>query len=149
MFPRFRSAVVRRFFRESPLSSFSCSSLYIYIIHCQVELYISLCNKDVMYKIGGETFLTLTIAVCSVSSKQPMFTIIVSAKIWQCTVDMSPPPSPRSASSFHIILQPSSISNHFNRLSMYFIQRCFICHPSNSIVLEDAGIELRTVAPWP
>ncbi len=26
---------------------------------------------------------------------------------------------------------------------MYFIQHCFICRPSDSIVLEDAGIE-----PW-
>jgi hypothetical protein len=29
---------------------------------------------------------------------------------------------------------------------VYFIQHCFICHPSDSTVLEDAGIELRTVA---
>ncbi len=29
---------------------------------------------------------------------------------------------------------------------MYFIQRCFTCHPSDSTVSEDAGIELRTVA---
>ncbi len=29
---------------------------------------------------------------------------------------------------------------------MYFIQYCFICHPLNSIVSEDAWIEPRTVA---
>ncbi len=29
---------------------------------------------------------------------------------------------------------------------MYFIQYYFICHPLNSIVSEDAGIEPRTVA---
>jgi len=30
--------------------------------------------------------------------------------------------------------------------TMYFIQHCFICRPSDSIVSEDAGIEPRTVA---
>ncbi len=30
--------------------------------------------------------------------------------------------------------------------SMYCIQHCFICRPSDSIVSEDAGIEPRTVA---
>ena len=29
---------------------------------------------------------------------------------------------------------------------MYFIQHCFICRPSDSIVSKDAGIEPRTVA---
>jgi hypothetical protein len=29
---------------------------------------------------------------------------------------------------------------------MYVIQHCFICHPSNFIVSEDAGIEPRTAA---
>ncbi len=29
---------------------------------------------------------------------------------------------------------------------MYFVQYCFICHPLNSIMSEDAGIEPRTVA---
>jgi hypothetical protein len=29
---------------------------------------------------------------------------------------------------------------------MYFIQHCFICSPSDSIVSEDAGIEPRTVS---
>jgi hypothetical protein len=28
----------------------------------------------------------------------------------------------------------------------YFIQHCFICRPSDSTVLKDAGIEPRTVA---
>ncbi len=31
-------------------------------------------------------------------------------------------------------------------LSMYFIQHCFICRPSDSLVSADAGIEPRTVA---
>jgi hypothetical protein len=31
-------------------------------------------------------------------------------------------------------------------ISMYCIQHCFICHPSDSTVSEDAGIEPRTVA---
>ncbi len=31
-------------------------------------------------------------------------------------------------------------------LSLYFIQHCFICHPSDYTVSEDAGIEPRTVA---
>ncbi len=31
-------------------------------------------------------------------------------------------------------------------LSMYFIQHCCICRPSDSTVSEDAGIEPRTVA---
>jgi hypothetical protein len=31
-------------------------------------------------------------------------------------------------------------------LFMYDIQHCFICHPSDSTVSEDAGIEPRTVA---
>ncbi len=31
-------------------------------------------------------------------------------------------------------------------LFMYFIQHCFICRPSDSIVSEDAGIDPRTVA---
>jgi hypothetical protein len=30
---------------------------------------------------------------------------------------------------------------------MYVIQHCFICLPSDSTVLEDVGIEPRTVAP--
>jgi hypothetical protein len=30
--------------------------------------------------------------------------------------------------------------------SMYFIQHCFICRPTDSTVSEDAGIEPRTVA---
>ena len=34
----------------------------------------------------------------------------------------------------------------FILLSMYFIQHCFICRPSDSTVSEDAGIEPRTVA---
>jgi hypothetical protein len=29
---------------------------------------------------------------------------------------------------------------------MYFIQRCILCHPSDSTVSEDAGIEPRTLA---
>ena len=29
---------------------------------------------------------------------------------------------------------------------LYFIQHCFLCRPSDSIVSEDAGIETRTVA---
>jgi hypothetical protein len=29
---------------------------------------------------------------------------------------------------------------------MYLIHHCFICHPSDSIESEDAGIEHRTVA---
>ncbi len=29
---------------------------------------------------------------------------------------------------------------------MYFIQHCFLCRPSDSIVSEDAGIEPKTVA---
>jgi hypothetical protein len=29
---------------------------------------------------------------------------------------------------------------------MYFIIHCFVCRPSDSIVSEDAGIELRTFA---
>jgi hypothetical protein len=34
----------------------------------------------------------------------------------------------------------------FLEFFMYFIQNCFICRSSDSIVLEDAGIEPRTVA---
>ncbi len=30
---------------------------------------------------------------------------------------------------------------------MYCIQHCIICHPSDSTVLENAGIELGTIAP--
>ncbi len=29
----------------------------------------------------------------------------------------------------------------FSRYGRYFIKHCFICSPSNSIVLEDAGID--------
>ncbi len=31
----------------------------------------------------------------------------------------------------------------------HFIQRCFIYRPSDFIVSEDAGIKIRTVAPFP
>jgi hypothetical protein len=34
----------------------------------------------------------------------------------------------------------------FNFFSSYYIQHCFICRPSDSTVLTDAGIEHRTVA---
>jgi hypothetical protein len=32
---------------------------------------------------------------------------------------------------------------------MFCIQRCFICHPSDSTVSEDAGIDPRTFATFP
>ncbi len=34
----------------------------------------------------------------------------------------------------------------FRFFSMYCIQHCFICRPSDTTVSEDAGIEPRTVA---
>jgi hypothetical protein len=34
----------------------------------------------------------------------------------------------------------------FNWNVFFEIQHCFICHPSDSTVSEDAGIEFRTVA---
>jgi hypothetical protein len=42
----------------------------------------------------------------------------------------------------------SPINTFFGFLfsSIYCIQHCFICRPSDSTVLEDAGIEPRTVA---
>jgi hypothetical protein len=34
----------------------------------------------------------------------------------------------------------------YSEFSMYIIQHCFICRPSDSAVSEDAGIEYMTVA---
>ncbi len=38
------------------------------------------------------------------------------------------------------------IVNFLTRFFMYFIQHCFLCHPSDSTVSEDTGIEPRTAA---
>jgi hypothetical protein len=40
------------------------------------------------------------------------------------------------------------VNSFFVVFCMYFIQHCFIFHPSDSTVSEDAGIEPRTVAKW-
>ncbi len=36
--------------------------------------------------------------------------------------------------------------NRFYLILLYFVLHCFICRPSDSTVLEDAGIEHRTAA---
>ncbi len=66
----------------------------------------------------------------------------------------------RQSSSFHNVLNFNIIQQHhnyfitiiffklfFGGIFLFHILHCFICRPSDSTVLTDAGIEPRTVAP--
>jgi hypothetical protein len=55
---------------------------------------------------------------------------------------MDPDPDPGGKKNLQIRIHDTVPKDVF----LYFVQHCFICHPSDSILSEDAGIAPRAVA---